>query len=151
MTCNPITYPYSIKLWSPHTGTYAAAASNSKITMKAPEIGDSYATGREQSILRTRSGAVVAYDYGVVLNGDIKLRFEDVPNDEFIALRAMLALLNYGTTTLAYQDPDDIIRKVRVATPVLDGRHNGYVNNTDVKQHQLWNFELDLIDVTANP
>jgi hypothetical protein len=149
------TYTYNIKMWVPHTVTYAAAATADKITMKAPEFNDTYAFGRVQTILRTRNGGVVSYDYGIQEIGTIDLAFKEVHVDQWNALITFFnrPTVNWGLTTIALETQEGTLYKVRLKTPMINGKIDSYITHDPAcaAQRPLWNFDLSFYDVTSNP
>jgi hypothetical protein len=117
--------------------------------IKAPEHGDTFAVGREQTVNRTRNGSTVVYDHGISYAGEINLTFAHVPQPEKDALVAFFNSAGWALNVLAFKDYDGITRKVRLLTPNLSHENAGYLSYDS--RINLWNFSLKLIDVTNNP
>lgn len=147
--------PYTIKLWTPHTGTYAAAAAADKIELRAPEFGDSYTFGRVQNMVRTRGGNVITYDYGITETGTIDLQFRNVRVENWNALIAFFnrPTVQWGLTTLAFENQEGTLYKVRLQAPTVTGRLEAYLTHDPAcaAVRPLWNFDLKFYDVTSNP
>jgi hypothetical protein len=149
------THPYTIKLWYPSsadetTFTYA-------LVMKAPEIGNTNLLGRNQQSVRTRSGKTLVYDRGINLNQNMHLEFKDIFDSERSALVVFLDMISWGASKIKYKDHLGTIRTVRVISNSIQYTDNGMsntyrsLNQITGQNETLWNFSLDLIDITGTP
>lgn len=149
------SHPYTIKLWYPssadeNTFTYA-------LVMKAPEIGNTNLLGRNQQTVRTRSGKTLVYDRGINLNQNIHLEFKDIFDSERSSLVVFLEMVSWGASKIKYKDHLGNIRTVRVVSNNIQYTDNGLsntyrsLNQITGQNETLWNFSLDLVDLTGTP
>ena len=151
----PVSHPVSVKFWYP--SNVAEGAATYSVTMKAPELGNTNQLGRNQQIVRLRSGKTLVYDRGVNLNQSIHLDFKDILDSERSALVVFLGLVNWGASKLKYKDHLGVVRTVRVTTNSIEYSDGGLSNRATSSvqvadfNETMWSFSLDLIDLTGTP
>jgi hypothetical protein len=140
-------HPYLCKFWYPISASFAGAQAS--VVMKAPEINNTVEPGRNQVIARTKGGRNVVYDFGIKTDGKIELSFESVPDAERSAFLLFLEAVQYAKNVIAYQDHNGVVSYVRLSISSQVFKDVGYQikSNTD---SILWDFTLNLIDVTYN-
>lgn len=148
-------HPYTIKLWYP--STTAEGAATYSVTIKAPELGNTNQLARNQQFQRTRAGRTLVYDRGRNINEVMRLEFKDVPDSEKAALIVFLGLVGWGASKLKYKDFFGNTKVVRCLSNQIDYSDGGLQNklNGGVQvagiNEALWNFNLDILDLTNSP
>jgi hypothetical protein len=140
-------HPYSISFIYPADATLATAAAS--ITIKAPERGDRRTKGRNQSFARMKNANVAVYDMGTQMSDLLSLSFEDVYQAEFAALIVFFEYITWGANKIKYVDYKGDSYIVRVYKNTVDATNNGEAK-FGTPESTLYNFTLDLIDVTNN-
>lgn len=143
-----ITRAYTCTFLYPHTATSTTATY--AVQLKAPDIGDTRTRGRNQNFARTKSGAVYVYDFGVALSDMLKLTFTEVLEEERAALLLFLDNVVWGASLIKYIDYKGDERIVRMYKNTVDEVNQGE-SKRGVNSTTLYNFTLDLVDVTNNP
>ena len=143
-----LDHPYVVKFWYP--ANVAEIDATYKVIMKAPEFGDTYAYGRIQTQVRTRSGAMVTYDHGTPLAKPLALKFLQIPDNERSALIILLDLVNWGATPIAYEDYEGTKKIVLIANTSIPVSNTGYYDRDAITRIILFDFSLDFVDVTNN-
>lgn len=139
---------YTCKFLYPHDATEETATY--AVQLKAPDIGDTRTRGRNQNFARTKSGAVYVYDFGTALSDMLKLTFTDVLEDERAALLMFLDNVVWGASLIKYIDYKGNERIVRMYKNTVDEVNRGESKH-GVNTTTLYDFTLDLVDVTNNP
>jgi len=142
------THPYSCTFIYPHSATLETASASVKI--KAPERGDTRTKGRNQNFARTKSGQVIVYDMGVNLSDVLKLSFQEIVQSEYAALIVFFDYISWGANVIKYIDYKGDAYNVRIYKNTLDAVNRGEIK-FDVMDSSLYDFTLDLIDVTNTP
>lgn len=137
-----------IRFWAPYDGTYEAATSS--IQMKSPEFGNSIRLARNQSTVRTRSGTTLVYDRGNNYNNIMSLQFRDITDAQRAQLVTFLTAINWAATKVTYQDMYGTEYVVRITGDNgIIYKDNG-LRNRKTSSEILWDFELELLDLTGN-
>ncbi len=141
--------PYKIRIWYPFTADYADA--DYSIEIKAPEIGNKENKSRNQTMARTRAGTTIVYDRGRNFNEVKSLEFRAIKDIEKAALQVFLESVQWGTAKLKYRDWNNDEYVIRVNTTELEYIDTGYSGRNNVMQQiVLWDFDLDILDLTNN-
>lgn len=144
-------HPYQCRLIYPHTASITPTSDDSlaAVLMKAPERGDSRIKGRNQNFARTKNGNVVVYDMGTTMADMLTLSFEYMPQAEFAAMLVFFEYVTWGANKIKYVDYKGDEYIVRVYKNSVTAINNGEAKLGD-SSTTLYNFTLDLIDVTNN-
>ncbi len=140
-------HPYTCRFWYPFNVDYEDATYS--LEVKAPEIGNKEIFGRNQIFARTKSGNTIVADFGRVNNNTLKLNFKSIPDVERSAMVVFLNAVSWGLVKLKYRDYLGVERVVRVNTNSIDSSDTGFRNRDD-NGSILWDFDLDILDVTDN-
>lgn len=141
-------HPYSCAFYYPFDSTLAT--STASVKLKAPERGDTRTKGRNQNFARTKNGQVVVYDMGTNLSEMLKISFEQVIQSEYAALIVFLDYVTWGGNKIKYVDYKGDEYIVRVYRNTVSAINKGETRFTDPNS-TLYDFELELIDLTNNP
>lgn len=140
-----------VRFWFPITATYDEA--DYSVEMKAPEEDNTFKVGRNQSIVRNRAGRTIVYDRGNNQNTMMELKFKDIPDVDRSSLAVFLAAVQWASSKIKYQDMYGDVYIVRAleenGITYID---RGLIDKANRKKAStiLWNFDLDLLDISDN-
>jgi len=140
-------HPYQVSFYYPHTATLAT--SSISVTLKAPERGDKRTKSRNQGFARVKNGNVIVYDMGTSMADILSLSFELVPQAEYAALLLFFEYVTWGANKIKYVDYKGDEYIVRIYKNTVDVVNQGEAK-FNVNELTMYNFTLDLIDVTNN-
>lgn len=119
-------------------------------TIRAPEFGDTQSSGRSQFQQQTRAGYWISYDRGRSLDERRVWRFENVTESERANFKTFLDNVAWGNSKLKVTDWNGTERIVRITTPSLQQQNARILTLDGGKEEVLWNFQLELLDITDN-
>jgi hypothetical protein len=140
-----------VRFWFPITATYEDA--DYSVELKAPEEDNTSKVGRNQSIVRTRAGRTIVYDRGNNLNTTMELKFKDILDADRSSLMVFLAAVQWASSKIVYQDMYGDVYYVRALEESgITYIDRGLLDKTNRRKAStiLWNFDLDLLDISDN-